>query len=226
MVGFWISVYLCACSYLANVILASPVTFELNKGLRECFYLLTPDIDCRVSYYFAVQAGESNDYDIDYEVFGPGQRESIIQRHKERQGEWTFNADHKGEYSICFYGGKAHDKIVDFEMKYECNNDERDIRNQRRKARKDQRQLRDDKDDKLQDSLENSIDLLEQKLYGLERSMQYYKTRNNRNHHTVSSTDKRIVMFSIYGILLVVGMSVAQIAVLQWFFTESRRQKV
>ena len=60
---------------------ASPLTFELNKGRKECLYTLTPDIDCTISYYFAVQQGESNDFDVNYEIFAPDDKNKpIIER--------------------------------------------------------------------------------------------------------------------------------------------------
>ena len=205
---------------------ASPLTFELNKGRKECLYTLTPDTDCTISYYFAVQQGESNDFDVNYEIFAPDDKNKpIIERSGERQGEWSFIGQHKGEYAICFYGGKAHDKIVDLDFKYNCEHQD-DIRNERRKARKAQRNLRDSKTDPLQDSVENSIDTIERQLHVLERNIQYYKSRNTRNHHTVCSTEHRIVMFSIYGILLIIGMSCAQIAILEFIFRESRKHNV
>ncbi|CCK72530.1 Erp3p KNAG_0K01670 [Huiozyma naganishii CBS 8797] len=208
---------------------ASPLTFELKGGQRECFYTLTPDVDCDVSYYFAVQQSANNDFKIGYEVFGPDSAtEAIIRREGERQGEWGFVAEPKGEYSFCFYDPGHSDKVVDLEITYKCA--KQDARDLRRAARKRQKPLGEapghDAAEQLQGSLENSVDTIERQLYQLERSMQYYKTRNNRNHDTVQSTERRIAMFSLYGIVLILGMSAAQIAVLQWFFKESRKQKV
>lgn len=51
---------------------ASPLTFQLKKGEKECLYALTPDVDCTISYYFAVQQGESNDFDVNYRNICPG----------------------------------------------------------------------------------------------------------------------------------------------------------
>lgn len=218
--------FLWGLSCLVNVASASPITFELKKGQKDCFYTLTADTDCNISYYFAVQEGEGNDFEVNYEVFGPADKYvPILERSRERQGEWSFLGEHKGEYAFCFYGGKEHDKIIDLEINYKCEREE-DIQAQRRKARKVQRNLRESKVDPLQESLENSVDKIERQLYLLERNMQYYKTRNNRNHYTVRSTDRRIVLFSTYGILLVIGMSCAQVLLLQWFFKNSRRHVV
>lgn len=217
-----VATLLCFCRFAFG----SPITFELRKGQRECFYTLTPDVGCTISYYFAVQEGDANDFQVDYEIFGPADKYTpILKRTKERQGEWSFYAEHRGEYAFCFEGGKAHNKIVDLEIEYKCVRQDND-RSERRKARKEQRKLKDASANQLQESLENSVDNIERKLYLLERNMQYYKTRNNRNHYTVRSTNRRVALFSIYGIFLVVGMSCAQVYMLQWFFKISRKQVV
>lgn len=211
---------------ISSLVIGSPVTFELSKGQRECFYTLTPDIGCTISYYFAVQEGDANDFQVNYEIFGPADKYTpLLKRSKERQGEWSFPAEHMGEYAFCFDGGQEHNKIVDLEINYKCAREENE-RSERRKARKEQRKLREASSNKLQESLENSVDNIERQLYLLERNMQYYKTRNNRNHYTVRSTNRRVVLFSIYGILLLVGMSCAQVFVLQCFFKASRKHVV
>ena len=56
--------------------------------------------------------------------------------------------------------------------------------------------------------------------------MQYYKTRNNRNQATVVSTESRIYYFSIFEVLLMVGMGFLQITIVQLFFRGSRKQLV
>lgn len=205
---------------------SSPITFELTKGQKECFYVLTPDVGCSISYYFAVQEGESNDFLINYEIYGPLDAYSpILERFKERLGEWSFYAEHRGEYAFCFYGGQEHNKIVDLDISYQCGHEE-DARSQRRKDRKEQRRLRDSHNDPLQISLENSVDKIERQLYLLEQNMQYYENRNRRNHYTVCSTNRRIAWFSVYGILLVIGLGCAQVFVLNWFFRSSRKHAV
>lgn len=213
---------------LSQTVFASPLTFELKKGEDECFYTLTSDIDCDITYYFAVQDAPKNDYDINYKIYGPANHQQpIIERSNERQGEWAFLGDDKGEYKFCFEGGKTGNKVVDFEIKYDCKQNN-DVRSKNREERKKLRNLRDfdSKEDDLQTTLDDSIDTIERQLYSLENDMNYYNTRNSRNHLTVKSTESRIGWFSMYGILLVVGMSAAQILVLQFFFKQSRKSNV
>lgn len=212
---------------LSTIICVSgaPFTFSIGSNAQECFYILTPDIDSVVSYYFAVQHSDDNKLVVDYEIFAPDNKyKPIIKREREAQGEWTFVGEHKGEYAFCFKSDGAS-KVVDLEIKSKSGLEDRRLKavEKRKKARN---RHRFDTSDELQQSIENSVDLIERQLNILGKNMQYYKTRNSRNQHTVASTEKRIVWFSLYGILLVVAMGLAQIFILQMFFNESRKHVV
>ncbi|CAL9734421.1 protein Erp3p [Monosporozyma servazzii] len=223
-------------SLCAGISMASPLTFILGKGEQECFYTLTPDIDCEISYYFAVQHADNNDYKLNYDIYGPDSSgKAIISRSGERQGEWTFIGDSKGEYSFCFDNPSQYsERVVDLEIKYKCDRQGPiDVKRANRKQERNIPLKRGDgtsseggMSEQLHRSLDDKLDVIERQLYILERNMDYYSTRNERNHYTVSSTERRITMFSIYGILLIVGMSLGQILVLKWIFKESRRQQV
>ncbi|AQZ15998.1 ERP3 (YDL018C) [Zygosaccharomyces parabailii] len=218
--------YLVYFVFLLPKIWGSPITFELVKGRQECYYVLTPEADCTISYYFAVQGSQTNNYNVDYQIFEPGDKSTpMIERTGIRQGEWSFPAENRGEYGFCFHGGSESNKILDLDIQHSCEN-EADIWSQRRKARKEARHLRNVQSDPLQSAVENSVDKIEEQLYLLERNLIYYKSRNKRNHHTVRSTDRRILLFSIYAILLVIGMGLAEITLLKWFFKESRKHAV
>ncbi|GAV46630.1 hypothetical protein ZYGR_0A02230 [Zygosaccharomyces rouxii] len=211
---------------LLGIGLCSPVTFELPRGQTECFYTLTPEDHCTINYYFAVQGGQSNDNTVNYKIYDPSDKESpMIERSNIRLGEWSFPGELRGEYAFCFQGGNEHNKIVDLDIRHSCKN-EADIWSERRKARREARHLRDLHNDPLQSSVENSVDKIEEQLYQLEINLMYYKARNKRNHHTVRSTDFRIMLFSIYGILLVIGMGLVEIIILKWFFRESRKYAI
>lgn len=52
----------------------------------------------------------------------------------------------------------------------------------------------------------------------ISRNQKYFRTRENRNFATVSSTEKRIVNFSMIQILLVIAMGGLQVFVVRFFF--------
>ena len=72
----------------------------------------------------------------------------------------------------------------------------------------------------------STVEKIDEQLDNLQRTLQYYKTRNNRNHATVKSTESRIYYFSIFEVLLMVGMAFLQITVVQLFFRGARKQLV
>ncbi|KAH3900932.1 related to Protein ERP3 [Saccharomycodes ludwigii] len=204
-------------------VLPSPVTFELLD--RECLYTLTPSIDCQIDYYFAVQHGEEGDYDINYEIFGPD-GVKLISRTHERQGEWFFNAEFKGEYKFCFESSKKGlGKIIDFDVSYTCQH----------MKETEQTKLKNMERNKLLNNLENEqqetklwdmLDDIERQLSLLERNLEYYKTRTKRNNYTVRSTTKRVFWFSIYSIFLTIAIGIGQILMLKFLFNRSRKHRV
>ena len=225
-----ITLYICAI--ITTVAKASPVTFILDRNKQECFYLLTPDIDCEITYYFSTQDDESskstatNDNILNYEIFGPDSSSvPMISKQNERKGHWRFIGDYKGEYSFCFQNPSSYDPIpVELELTYKCEKQsdldkKRAIRRQEHKIEHPIEQI----SEQLYTSLSDELDSLERQLYMLEENMEYYITRNARNHYTVTSTVNRITMFSIFGILLIIGMSWCQISVLKWIFNKSRK---
>lgn len=210
---------------LLSIGLCSTVTFELPRGQTECFYTLTPEAHCTITYYFAMLSSQSDDNIVDCKIYDPSGKDlPIIERLAVRLGEWSFPGELRGEYAFCFQGGNEHNKIVDFEIKQECLS-EADTWSPKHKTRI-ANNLRNSHSNPLKSSVENSVDKIEEQLYQLENNLIYYKTRNKRNHHTVSSTDSRIVLFSIYGILLVIGMGLVEIIMLKWIFRESKKYAI
>lgn len=232
-----LSKILCVILILQSVI-SSPLTFQLTKEKEECVHLLVPDTDCTIKYNFDINNSinnneneKNNDY-VKFNVYAPGltKKGPIISNEKQISGQWSFIGEEKGEYSFCFELPKdsaINSKTLSLEIEYLCDllnehDKRRDQRLQDKKLKNDETGLT----NKLQTSLEDSIDHIERQLYVMERDMGYYMTRNIRNQYTVNSTEHRISMFSIYGILLIVLMSVSQIVTLQWFFKKSRNHKV
>lgn len=200
------------------VVYGSALTFTLPAEEEACFYIFTEKPNSQISFYFAVQSGGA--FDVDYTIKNP-RNEIIVSENKERQGDFVLTGDDVGEYGFCFFNKMSTyaEKVIDFEIKYDNAED----------AKKYQAQLPDQPQNKPiahVELMENTANQIDQKLDGLMRTLQYYKTRNNRNQATVRSTESRIYYFSIFEVALMVGMAILQIAIVQLFFKGSRKQLV
>lgn len=194
-----------------TIVQCSALTFVLRAEEKSCFYIFTEKPKTNVGYYFAVQSGGS--FDIDYTIKAPDGK-MIVNEEKQRQGDWVFNAEVPGEYEFCFSNGMSTfaEKVVDFEI-----NLENDFKASLPKSESQPVAV---------ERIVKSVETIDNKLNGLLKTLQYYKTRNNRNQSTVKSTESRIFYFSIYEVGLIVGMAILQVTVVQLFFKGSRKQLV
>lgn len=214
---FQLAILFCYTALLAN---ANPITFKVSQ--KECVHINTPEEGCRVVYYFAVQSGDKNDYEINYWIHGPESEEALASRQNERQGEWEFVAALGGEYSFCFEPSTSNSKrTIDFDVKYTCPNYIGDSKFTE-SFLKDASKHYNEEDTKMDDFL----DTLDVKFNTLEKNLEYYKTRNNRNEQTVESTERLIFWFSLSALALTGLITVGQSYLLKYVFQRSRRNKV
>lgn len=201
---------------MVQLIAGSALTFTLGAQEKSCFYIFTDKPRTPISYYFAVQSGGS--FDVDYTIKDP-RGEIIYSDEKQRQGDFAINAELVGEYEFCFANGMSTfaEKVVDFEIQFkdESSNYKANMPSQPNA-----------KPIAHVESMQKTVDNIDQQLDGLLRTLQYYKTRNNRNQATVKSTESRIYYFSVFEVLLMVGMAFLQITIVQLFFKGSRKQLV
>lgn len=196
---------------------ASALTFALGAQETQCYYILIEKPQTSISYYFAVQSGGA--FDIDYTIKNP-RGEVIDSGEKKRQGEFVILAEITGEWEVCFANGMSTfaEKVIDFEIAF-AENDHTDFR----------ANMPHQPNAKPLEHVGNmlaTVEKIDSQLDNLQRTLLYYKTRNNRNHATVKSTESRIYYFSIFEVLLMVGMAFLQITVVQLFFRGSRKQLV
>lgn len=196
----------------------SAITFILGAHETVCFGVFTDKPRTPISYYFAVQSGGS--FDVDYQIKNPS-GQVVDSDLKQRQGDFVFNADIPGEYEICFSNGMSTyaEKVIDFEIKAANEDTSKEFR-ANMPAQPNTKPMA------HVENMARTVDRIDEQLDGLLRTIQYYKTRNNRNQATVKSTESRIYYFSIFEVLLMVGMAALQITVVQLFFKGSRRQLV
>lgn len=201
---------------MAQLIAASALTFILGAQETACYYVFTKKANTPILFYFAVQSGGS--FDVDYAIKNP-RNEEIIADQKVRQGDFTFHADIVGEYEFCFSNGMSTyaEKVIDFEIKFE---DDDEAFRANMPSQPNQQPIA------HVENMQETVNNIDNQLDGLLKTLQYYKTRNNRNQATVKSTESRIYYFSIFEVLLMVGMAALQIVIVQLFFKGSRRQLV
>jgi hypothetical protein len=199
-----------------GLVQATALTFTLAPNEKQCFYAFNNRQNANIGYYFAVQAGGS--FDINYTVKGPN-TQIIVSEEKQRQGDYLFNADQIGEYEFCFDNEMSTfaEKVIDFEIKTDD-----DLEANQRKANLPNAPT----ENVAVENMQLSVEKIEKKLSLLENSLNYYKTRNNRNQSTVKSTETRIFWFSLFDLILMLAMAGFQVAVVKFFFQGSRKQLV
>lgn len=195
-------------AFLISSVHATALTIKVAANDKQCFYSEVVETGAIVGFYFAVQSGGA--FDIDIAIKSPdGQIE--YSEAKQKQGEFSFAAQ-EGEYEFCFSNDMSTfaAKSVEFEINVESERkDENDM----------QATLPSNIADKEADKIEEYIVNLESRSSNLLRTLQYYKTRNNRNQSTVKSTQDRIFWFSFLDLVIMVGMAILHVIIVQLFFT-------
>ncbi|KAK7206234.1 emp24/gp25L/p24 family/GOLD-domain-containing protein [Myxozyma melibiosi] len=196
-------------SLFVSYVSATALTYSVAANERACFYADVKQTGVKVAFYFAVQSGGS--FDIDYAVTSPTLK-LILEGEKERQGDFVFTANEVGEYRFCFLNEMSTfaEKLVDFEIAVE-NEDRAELPIKPATATEDV------------SPLENSIHSVSGKLTTISRTQKYFRTRENRNFATVKSTENRIFWFQIVESVAIVAMALGQVAIVQYFFTGSRK---
>jgi hypothetical protein len=191
-------------SFLLAIASAIPLTLKVPANDRQCLYADVDQLESKVGFYFAVQAGGA--FDIDVAILSPAGK-VLYNEPKEKQGEFSFAASEVGEYQFCFSNDMSTfaEKSIEFEIIVDSSS---------LKA-----ELPINTGEKETNKVESSILSIESRASNLLRTLQYYKTRNNRNESTVKSTESRIFWFSIFELLLMVGMAGLHVIIVQLFFT-------
>ncbi|KAI8050774.1 emp24/gp25L/p24 family/GOLD-domain-containing protein [Thamnidium elegans] len=185
---------------------ATALTYSLPANEDACFYIWADKPGKKLGFYFAVQQGGS--FDIDFEIKGPNEA-SILKGEHERQGDYVFTANHYGEYSFCFSNDMSTfaEKLIDFEISVE-----NEVRPNFQKDSSGKEQPA------TLTEMEESLFRLSGSLTNIARSQKYFRTRENRNYATVTSTQDRIFWFAFMESIAIVAMAGLQVFVVKNFF--------
>ncbi|KAI9807088.1 MAG: hypothetical protein M1825_005805 [Sarcosagium campestre] len=196
-------------AYLVSLGSATALTYQLQPNEKACFYSWVEQKNAKIAFYFAVQSGGS--FDVDYTVTGPNSK-IIMEKARDRQGDFVFTAAETGEYSFCFDNEMSTfaEKLVDFEIAVE--NESRAQLPSKQGTSPEQTS-----------ALEESIFKLSGQLSTINRNQKYFRTRENRNFSTVRSTERRIFNFSVIEGLMMVTMAGLQVFIVRFFFQGARK---
>ncbi|THH03403.1 hypothetical protein EW145_g6282 [Phellinidium pouzarii] len=200
-------------SIFPAVVRGSALTTAISANERLCFYADVDKSGEKLGFYFAVQSGGS--FEIDFEVKDPNDK-NILDGAHERQGDFVLTANTVGEYSFCFTNDMSTlaEKLIDFDVMVESE--------PRREPSTKPGQIADHSS-----ALEESIFRLNGQLLSIKRTQKFFHTRENRGFAIVKSTQSKVFWFAVLEVLGVVTMAVAQVYILQTFFTKTgRRYKV
>ena len=182
---------------------------------RHCFYADVQDPKNRLHFYYSVshtRVSTAGVVPVKLRVFGPG-GEQLEEHPAKAVMETTVQPSRPGQYSFCLEHDKQPSrKVVDVDLSEQL-------------AEGTRRAISDDKNP-LGQRLEKTNDKLKHDLEDLLHTLKYIKNREKRNMETVEETNGRIWWFSIIEIILVVGMSIAQVTILRQMFGTSNRPRV
>jgi len=182
-------------------------TYRMFPNENACFYGIVEKPGEKIGFYFAVQSGGA--FDIDYEVTGPSGK-VILSGVSERQGEYVFTSQMAGDHKFCFSNTMSTfaEKMVDFEITIEH-------------ELKEAAPLS-ETSEKVLSPMEQSLNYIANKLNVVQKYARYFRTRQNRNHYTVISTEKKVFWFALLESILIVTMSVLQVVFIRRFFTSTK----
>ncbi|KAJ3101008.1 hypothetical protein HDU97_001706 [Phlyctochytrium planicorne] len=216
----WLSasmVLIALLSMLLRSASAVTLTYKMAPHERACFYTSAKFQGEKLAFYFAVQHGGA--FDIDYEVLTPDSS-VILSGQKERQGDYVFAAPRQGDYSFCFSNimSTFSEKHIDFDItaEHELNNNNNagsgTSGTDSDKAKKAKEEVK---------PMDDAMSRIGMALAGIMRDQRYFRTRESRDFDTVKSTEGRIFWFSVSQSLIIVLTAVAQVFVIQTFFSKS-----
>lgn len=212
-----VCIFLCAVvlALLCGHARAASLSVKVPEREKMCFYTWVDQQYEKVGFYFAVQEG--GNFDIDYSVHSPHDK-VIVEGHSSSQEDYVFTANEYGEYSFCFenYMSSAEEKLVDFDITVESE--------PRLELPLSKAALLSEQSTPVEESMQK----LDSDFVAVERTLRYFRTRENHGFSTVEKTRSRIVRYSIIQTLLIVAISVGQVFIVRLLFDKgaSARNRV
>lgn len=211
MAGYGVlSRVVCLCAFLALALVpdqaaGASLSTKVPAHEKTCFYTWVDQQYEKVGFYFAVQEG--GNFDIDYSVHSPSDK-VVIEGQKSSQEDYVFTANEYGEYTFCFenYLSSAEDKLIDFDITVES---EPRVELPLAKAALLSEQST---------PVEESMLKIDSDLIAVERTLRYFRMRENHGYSLVEKTRKRILRYSIIQTLMIISISAGQVFIVRLLF--------
>ena len=184
---------------------AAALTASVPQRGKSCYFAWVDQKYEKVGFYFAVQEG--GDFDVDYTLISPHDK-IILHGEKSSQEDFVFTANEAGEYRYCLENPLSTHQytLVDLENTVES---EPRLELPLAKAAL----LR------VQSSpVEESMSKFASALTSIERTLRYFRLRDNQGYVLVDHTQHRITRYSIFQALIILGVSVGQVYMVKYFF--------
>lgn len=184
---------------------AASLSIKVPAHEKSCYYAWVDQQYEKVGFYFAVQEG--GNFDIDFIVHSPTDK-VVIEGEKSSQEDFVFTANEMGQYSFCFenFMNSAEEKLVDFDITVES---EPRLELPLAKAA-----LLSEKSTPVEDSM----DKLDSDFMAVERTLRYFRMRENNGYSLVERTRNRILRYSFIQTLVIIAISAGQVFIVRLLF--------
>lgn len=178
----------------------SPFTLNLPSFTKECLYydIVNDEQSLIVSY----QVLTGGNFEIDFTITAPDGNE-IVKETQKKYSDFVLKSFGLGKYSFCFsnnYGTAL--KKVEIVLELE----------------KSLQQATDGQNNEQDIVANNAIEEIDRNLNKITKVMNYLRAREWRNMSTVESTESRLKWLAMLVMFFMVGVSVVQAVVIQFFF--------
>ncbi|EDO14435.1 hypothetical protein Kpol_206p3 [Vanderwaltozyma polyspora DSM 70294] len=184
-----------------------PIVISLPAHGSECLYqdLSNPDDTINVSY----QVLTGGNFEIDFKITAPDQS-ILVSEQQKKYSDFALKSFGLGQYTFCFHNNYGSDlKKVEITLEL------------------DKEIITTDDDDDTKDAVaNNAIEEIDRSLNKMTKALNYLRAREWRNMSTVESTEFRLTWLSLLVMAVMIGISVGQAFIIQFFFKSNRKNYV
>ncbi|AMD20765.1 HDR022Wp [Eremothecium sinecaudum] len=189
----------------ANPNVYAPFAITLPPFSKECLYY--DMIDNKDSIVISYQVLTGGNFEIDFQITDPSGK-AIVEQKQKKYSDFLLKSFGLGQYSFCFtnsYGTALKRVEITLEL---------------------QKQILEEAQPPEDIVANNAVEEIDRNLKKITKSLNYLRAREWRNMSTVASTKSRLVWLSILTMGVMVGISVLQSLIVQYFFKDRHRNYV